>query len=569
MRRHFVGDWSNDNQPQKPSGGAASPEDVIEDFVTNPATFRAEINTGLLPIQAIGFADVFGCEDLGGIFAPRFGRSREAEPRIFAATSQHVDFRNGRFEEGLITEAAIDGHQQGPIRSAFLVQQLAKVFNQAQGGGGQILILARGTVLLQLVFSSCFARLAHNRYMLKADRKRASRKVALLIMRKRQRCLEESQSPNEVDMEGGRHRIAVPGCSGNVFASLMDLRVIHRHHDRTLGIPLQILINDGIKQLFRLPGTPRKKLIVGVPVLLGAAQYTDALGNGAVAHGCWPSQRVLDCTPVRAAIGENIPPALLQHRDIVLGQRHGCPPLRVKTFLSLRRNRSPRAIFLTSEDTTDSRSRRRPCSFSIRSRISEIWRGLPARRSTSCTISSCDVRLSPAGSAVVLDFARRIARSWASRAISKALRTACSIGSLSSAVFFMADISCAKTCGNGAILRYVCQYNSVVDLRKCLNSRPLLCEEGNITRDTSLLKAGVNRLNEHRCGPRPGVRAKARVVVGGDSRGQDLLESRTFADQSLDSIADDDHHVSIFCHLPFITEASVARDDHRSAFLTE
>src|SRR5205823_10637367 len=307
--------------------------------------------------------------------------------------------------------------------------------------------------------------------MLKADRKRASRKVALLIMRKRQRCLEESQSPNEVDMEGGRHRIAVPGCSGNVFASLMDLRVIHRHHDRTLGIPLQILINDGIKQLFRLPGTPRKKLIVGVPVLLGAAQYTDALGNGAVAHGCWPSQRVLDCTPVRAAIGENIPPALLQHRDIVLGQRHGCPPLRVKTFLSLRRNRSPRAIFLTSEDTTDSRSRRRPCSFSIRSRISEIWRGLPARRSTSCTISSCDVRLSPAGSAVVLDFARRIARSWASRAISKALRKACSIGSLSSAVFLMADISCAKTCGNGAILRYVCQYNSVVDLRKCLNSR--------------------------------------------------------------------------------------------------
>src|SRR5207249_10614882 len=280
------------------------------------------------------------------------------------------------------------------------------------------------------------------------------------------------------DMEGGRHRIAVPGCSGNVFASLMDLRVIHRHHDRTLGIPLQILINDGIKQLFRLPGTPRKKLIVGVPVLLGAAQYTDALGNGAVAHGCWPSQRVLDCTPVRAAIGENIPPALLQHRDIVLGQRHGCPPLRVKTFLSLRRNRSPRAIFLTSEDTTDSRSRRRPCSFSIRSRISEIWRGLPARRSTSCAISSCDVRLSPAGSAVVLDFARRIARSWASRAISKALRTACSIGSLSSAVFFMADISYAKTFGNGAILRYVCQYNSVVDLRKCLNSIPLLAEEG-------------------------------------------------------------------------------------------
>src|SRR5213080_1668553 len=53
MRQPFVGDWSNDNQPQKPSGGAASPEDVIEDFVTNPATFRAEINTGLLPIKRL------------------------------------------------------------------------------------------------------------------------------------------------------------------------------------------------------------------------------------------------------------------------------------------------------------------------------------------------------------------------------------------------------------------------------------------------------------------------------------------------------------------------------------
>ena len=108
---------------------------------------------------------------------------------------------------------------------------------------------------------------------------------------------------------------------------------------------------------------------------------------------------------------------------------------------------------------------------------------------------------------------------------------------------------------------------SVASRHSLMAHPPLLCEEGNITRDTSLLKAGVNRLNEHRCGPRPGVRAKARVVVGGDSRGQDLLESRTFTDNSLDSIADDDHHVSIFSHLPFIREASMARDDHRPAFL--
>ena len=83
----------------------------------------------------------------------------------------------------------------------------------------------------------------------------------------------------------------------------------------------------------------------------------------------------------------------------------------------------------------------------------------------------------------------------------------------------------------------------------------------------SLLKTGVNRLNEHRCGPGSGVRAKARVVVGGDFRRQDLLESRTFAHHGLNPVADDDHHVSIFGHLPFILEASMARDDHRPAFL--
>src|SRR5437667_10874290 len=73
------------------------------------------------------------------------------------------------------------------------------------------------------------------------------------------------------------------------------------------------------------------------------------------------------------------------------------------------------------------------------------------------------------------------------------------------------------------------------------------------------LETGVNRLNEHRCGPGSGVRAKARVVVGGDFRRQDLLESRTFADHGLDPIADDGHHVSLFDHLPFIRKAYLPR----------
>src|ERR1700752_1009278 len=85
-------------------------------------------------------------------------------------------------------------------------------------------------------------------------------------------------------------------------------------------------------------------------------------------------------------------------------------------------------------------------------------------------MSICDVLFSRFGSVTLLDLARRMARSWASSAISNALRTACSIGSLSCAAFFMTEYSCAKTCCYGPILTYVCQINKALDVLKCPNS---------------------------------------------------------------------------------------------------
>src|SRR3990172_5591042 len=156
MSRHFVGDRSNDNQPQMSSCGAASPEHVIEDFVTNFATFAAKVDAGLLPIQAIRLADVLRGEDLGSVLAPRVGRIRETEAGIFAATGQQVHSGDRRFKEGAITEAAIDRDQQLPVGGALLIQQLAKALDQTQSGGGKIFILAQRAVLLQLVFGSAF-----------------------------------------------------------------------------------------------------------------------------------------------------------------------------------------------------------------------------------------------------------------------------------------------------------------------------------------------------------------------------------------------------------------------------
>src|SRR5262249_15160501 len=154
------------------------------------------------------------------------------------------------------------------------------------------------------------------------------------------------------------------------------------------------------------------------PVLLGSTQQGNALRNGAIAHGGRPSHSVLDSSLVGSGVGKNAVPALAQCRDILLSKRHDDSPFKLKTFLSVRTKRSPQAIFLTKEDTTDSRSRRRPCTCSTRSRMSDMCKGLPARRSTSCTISSCDVRCScGGGSGPFWDFARRMARNWASRAI--------------------------------------------------------------------------------------------------------------------------------------------------------
>src|SRR3990172_1089405 len=121
MRGDFVGDRSNDNQTQMSSSGAASPEHVIEDLVTDFAQFGSKVDAGFLPKQAIRLANVLRRKDLDSILAPRAGRIRETESGIFTTTGQQIDSRDRRFEEGAITEAAIDRDQQLPIRGALLI----------------------------------------------------------------------------------------------------------------------------------------------------------------------------------------------------------------------------------------------------------------------------------------------------------------------------------------------------------------------------------------------------------------------------------------------------------------
>ena len=146
MSRHFVGDRSNDNQPQMSNCSAASPEDVVEDFVTDLATFGAKVDASFLPIQAIRLTNVLRGEDFDGILAPRIGKIRETEPGIFAATGQQIHSGYRCFEEGAITEAAVDRDQQLPIRGAFLIQRFAKALNQTQSGGGKIFVFAQRAV---------------------------------------------------------------------------------------------------------------------------------------------------------------------------------------------------------------------------------------------------------------------------------------------------------------------------------------------------------------------------------------------------------------------------------------
>src|SRR5215207_7233057 len=422
---------SNHQQAQGLGAAAALPQYSLHLFIFHLPTLAAEVHLQALPGALWLLAHLFGRESVLIIFAALAAGRREAKARIFAAAGQHLDIWYLSAEDRLITEAAISNHQQQTASGASFVQIRAQATHHLQRLPREILHLLELFVFLALLFAGALARLLQNRCCLKANRNGARRVIAFTMMRKQQRSLQETQAKQEIHMKGRRQRVTLPGGARNLSAGLFQLGVIYRGHDRPFRIALQMLIDDWLKQALRLPAAAREELVVGAPILSAAPQHTKRARDGASAQDTRQGKRVLHGAAVSAGAWESQAPAPVQ-QAVQLGAEH-CysPPFSAKTFLSVRTKRSPRLTFLTSVETIDSRSSLKPCSFSTRSMISETWSGLPARRSTSCTISICDVPLRAAFGSRGPARRRLTALSWASSETSTACRTAASTSSFS------------------------------------------------------------------------------------------------------------------------------------------
>src|SRR6266545_409643 len=430
VRGKLVRHRSDHEQSQSAPAAAAFPQHTLHLFILQQAPRPTEINPSSRPRTILLLAQLFGSEYLLIVFATRAFRSGKAEPCIFAAASEQLNTLQSGLEHRLIREAAITDNQQHTSAAVSLIYAEAQIANQFQGLRREILFFFQAAILLALCFSGALARLLERRRFLKADRNSARWMIAFLVVWEQQRGLYEAQAINKVYVKGWRQRIALPAGAFNLLARLAQLGVVNSSHYRRLRIALEVLIDHRSEQLLWPPVAARKHLVISTPVTVAAAQSPKCARNSAAPQYTGQGHGVLDGTAARAGLRKYRLPAALQE-GVKLLQQHHSPPFRAKTFLSVRTKRAPRLTFLTSVETIDSRSSLKPCSFSTRSMISETWSGLPARRSTSCTMSICDVPLRAALGSRGPARRRFTALSWASSETSSACSTALSISSFS------------------------------------------------------------------------------------------------------------------------------------------
>src|SRR6266511_2163416 len=428
VARELIRHWSDHQQSQASLTSAALPHHTADFFEFDDAALAAKVNPGLGPETLWLLAHLLGSEKLLRIFAALAGGSGKAKPRILTAARQQVSTLQSGLEHRSVGEAAVTHAQQRVSAAAALVQTGAQTAQQSKCLLREIFLLAQLQILFVLFLTGTLARLLQQRCFLKANGNTARRIIALLIMWEQQRGLQETQPIEQIYMEGRRKRIALPTGIRDLLAGLAQFGVVNGRHHWPLGIALQILIDYRIEQALRLPTTAREHLIIRAPVAVAAAQCSQRARNGAAPEDAERSNGVFYGALTAAGLRECQLPTPLQERVKLLQQYHYSPPFRAKTFLSVRTKRSPRLTFLTSVETIDSRSSLKPCNFSTRSMISVTWSGLPARRSTSCTMPICDVPLRAAlGCWGGPERSRLTALNWASSETSKARNTALSI----------------------------------------------------------------------------------------------------------------------------------------------
>src|SRR5260370_29115974 len=232
----LVGHRSDHYQSESPLPGPTLPQHPFYFFVSNAALFASQINPCPTPSFVV-LAYLFWSEYLLVILAPRAAWSRKAKSGILAAASHQMGPIQFGTEHRLVRKAPVSNNDQWALAPASLVYAVTKASNHVQSLSREIVCLFQLPVLLVILLTGALARLLQGRGFLKTDRHTTRMLIALLIVRKQYRRLQETQAPQEVNVKRRRQRIPPPPGPPPPLAPLPTLRIPHTPHPRHLPIP--------------------------------------------------------------------------------------------------------------------------------------------------------------------------------------------------------------------------------------------------------------------------------------------------------------------------------------------
>ena len=299
--------------------------------------------------------DLLGSKGGESVKAPGRLGSAKAEAGIFAGAGDQLGAIAGGVQAGAVAETAIESQHQQLGGPPGLIQRLAQGGHALDKTLREVMELAHFFIFLPSLRIRLARRFFQRRRLFKAHGQSATTGVGTTVQGEQQRGLEEAQAAHQVDMKGRREGIAMIARLGNSAAGLAQAGVVDSDAHQAAGTIGQGATPHARKQGLWFPATTRVEKVLARPTVLLAALSPDDARQTAPAHADQGAQGLAHGAAYGALLRKTGVP--IRH-DLRPGgqQSHGTSARKAKVFLAGRRNRSPRATFLLSEETRLSRS---------------------------------------------------------------------------------------------------------------------------------------------------------------------------------------------------------------------
>lgn len=106
-----------------------------------------------------------------------------------------------------------------------------------------------------------------------------------VVQGNQQRALQKPQAEHKVEAELGREGIALKEGGEDSAAGLVNAGVVDGDRNKSRTAKGKSVLNNGLEQIFGLPGGTRMESIVGTPVLKLMAECAQSPGEGTAAEG--------------------------------------------------------------------------------------------------------------------------------------------------------------------------------------------------------------------------------------------------------------------------------------------